>query len=184
MWQVKSTQKHQSIPSQGFSLLENLVIIIIISVLSAIAGPNLITWKANYDVRSSIDQAAETFVYFQRESIRSTPADSQSPTASGCRFTISNTAYTGSGHTGVPGISSSNCPQGNFRFENDITVDSSTGATTFGSSIKFSAIGSIILSSSGRLVLGSPNATVKRCLQMSQPLGMIRTGTWNGTSCT
>lgn len=161
----------------GFTTLELMVTLIIAAILAAIAGPSLLRWKADYDVRRAIDESAQTFIYFQRESIRSNPSDSQSPTATGCRFSVTNTAYSGS-----PGIASSNCAQGNLKFENGVTID--TSASTLGSNIKFSALGSIILSSAGRVVLQSSNTPVRRCLQMSQPLGMIRTGRWVNGSCT
>ncbi len=170
-------QHQETTASTGFTLLEISVVLIIVGILAAMAAPGLITWKANYDVRAAANQAASTLIFFQRESIRTTPYDTQSPSASGCRFDITNTAY-----DSLPGIWSNNCPMGNLKFENGITID--PGGSTLSTNIKFSPVGSIILSSAGKVVLQSPSGTIKRCIQMSQPLGMIRTGTWNGTACT
>lgn len=170
----------------GFSLPELAVALIVVGILAAIAAPSLLSWKADYDVRRAVEETAQTLNFFQRESIRRSPTDSTCDSATanikGCCFSITNTAASGS-----PGISSSNCSLGNLTFPAGVQLN--TTASTLGSNIKFATIGSIILTDlddsteTGQLVFQNSRSSTQRCVLISQPLGLIRTGIWQGGQC-
>jgi len=156
--------------SQGFTLIEMLVIVAIIGILSAIVAPSFLGLLNRNKVRNAVVNLQGALQEAQRESLRKSktctvniPSGSSNPTVTG----PSGSAY---------------CLITGDRILKDISIrrdDTSLGTITFDFKGRATAGGSdtqaIVLS-----VANDPS-TPERCLMISKPLGLVRTGTYNGT---
>lgn len=149
--------------SQGFTLIETMIIVVIIGILSAIAGPSFLGMLNRGKVNSALSEIQGALQQAQREAMRKSIS---------CEVKLETTTNT---ITSNP----TNClVTGNLTFNpNNIVI--ATNETSF----KFSYRGTITLSDAGTIVLSSKdNPSVKKCLVISHPLGIIRTGNYKDST--
>lgn len=145
--------------SQGFTLIETMIIVVIIGILSAIAGPSFLGMLNRGKVNSALSEIQGTLQQAQREAMRKSKA---------CTVTLKPTNNTISNDCSVTGAPTLN--------PNIVMAANET-------SFEFSYRGTITLSDAGTIVLSSKdNPSVKKCLVISHPLGIIRTGNYNDST--
>jgi len=143
--------------NQGFTLIETLFTLIIIGILAAIAAPSFLAMLNRNKVSNALTQVRGALQEAQREAVRK----SQS-----CTVTIDATNKKVAGPCLVTG---------------DRTLNSSVGLESNETSIKFSYRGTINLSGDGTVVFFTEdNPNYKKCLAISSPLGIIRSGKYTG----
>jgi prepilin-type N-terminal cleavage/methylation domain-containing protein len=143
--------------SQGFTLIETLIIVVIIGILSAIAVPSFLALLDRSKVNSALSQVQGVLQQAQREAIRKSKP---------CTVTLAPATKQVTANCSVT---------------SDRTLNSSIGMETNETSIQFSYRGTITLSDAGTVVFFTEsNPTKKKCLVISKPLGIIRTGNYTG----
>lgn len=149
--------------SQGFTLIETMIIVVIIGILSAIAGPSFLGMLNRNKVNSALSEIQGALQQAQREAMRKSIS---------CKINLDSNSVTNDP------INSSNClVTGNRTFNSNIVI--ATNQTSF----TFSYRGTITLPDAGTIVLSSKdNPSVKKCLVISSPLGIIRTGNYNDST--
>jgi len=153
--------KKASISSvQGFTLLEVIIITVMVGILAAISAPSLLTWYNNVQVKDALAKARGALQQSRDDAVR------QSQT---CTAEIDQ--------------SNSNEIRGSCLIEPDFSsrVGLSTNAPS--NEVAFSFRGTNTIGSSGTLVFfieNAPDNHNKKCLVMSSPLGIIRTGDYTG----
>jgi prepilin-type N-terminal cleavage/methylation domain-containing protein len=143
---------------KGFTLLELIIVILVAGVLAAISAPSLLTWYQRMRVNNAMSQVQGSLQTAQREAIRR------------------NTNC-------VVNIDSGNDKMtGDCFLQPDIPtdwVDLKSNETT----MNYSYRGTVTLASSGTIVLfekGTSSPSIKKCLVLSSPLGIVRTGEYTG----
>lgn len=179
--------------SQGFTLAEVMVIVVIVGILAALAIPNLRGWLNKKQVDSAVDKVRGALSEAQREAIRN---------SLGCKVNLDavtekvsaiyvNAAGDPIDKVGKP-ITSGNPPisclvtgDRNLR-EADLAVGffgvakSSVDMQSNVTSTQFSYRGTNTLGSAGTITFSaSGNSSYKRCLVISSPLGIMRTGIYD-----
>lgn len=145
--------------SQGFTLLETMITIIVIGILSAIAAPSFLAMLNKNRVNSALSELQGTLQQAQREAMRKSKA---------CTVTLDPTKKTISSDCSTIGSS---------------VLNSSIILATNETSFKFSYRGTITLNDAGTIVLSSnDNPNYKKCLVISSPLGIIRTGNYSDST--
>lgn len=145
--------------SQGFTLIETMIIVVIIGILSAIAGPSFLGMLNKARVNSALSEIQGILQQAQREAMRKSKA---------CTVTLNPTNNAISSDCSVTGVP---------------TLNSNIVMAANEKSFKFSYRGTITLSDAGTIVLSSKdNPSVKKCLVISHPLGIIRTGNYNDST--
>jgi prepilin-type N-terminal cleavage/methylation domain-containing protein len=157
--------------NQGFTLIETLIIVVIIGVLSALAGPSFLSMFNRNKVNDALDQLRGALQEAQREAIRK----SQS-----CTVTIDTTNKKITGPCLVTGTrdlcderdASSNCIKSRVAIVTNLSP----------SSIQFSFRGNT--TAMGTVVIYSSDSSTNKmgCLAISNGLGIIRTGDYNGST--
>jgi len=141
---------------QGFTLIETLIIVMIIGILSAISAPSYLAFNSKRKVNDAVAKVQGALQECQRESIRR----SKSYTV-----TLNTTDKKVTGDCLVTG---------------ERIIDSSVSVQSNETSIAFSYRGTITLPDSGTVVFSNTNTpNEKKCLVISSPLGIIRTGKYN-----
>lgn len=145
--------------NHGFTLIETMIIVVIIGILSAIAGPSFLGMLNRNKVNSVLSEMQGTLQQAQREAMRKSKA---------CTVTLDTTKK----------IIGSDCsPTGVPILDSNIVI--ATNETSF----KFSYRGTITLNDAGTIVLSSKdNPSIKKCLVISHPLGIIRTGNYKDST--
>lgn len=144
--------------SEGFTLIETLIIVVIVGILSAIAAPSFLGLFGRNKVDNALNQARGALQECQREAIRK----SKSYTV-----TLNTTNKTVTGDCLVTG---------SRNFNSGVNVQANE------TSFQFSYRGTITLADAGTVVLSTlddPNK--KKCLVISAPLGIMRTGVYDGS---
>lgn len=142
---------------EGFTLLEIMVVVLIISILSAITAPSFLALFNKNKVNDALAQVQGALQQAQREAIRKSRS---------CTVTLDTTTKK---------ITSSPC------VVTGATLNSNVGVETNQTSIQFSYRGTITLSDAGTFVFFSEdNPGEKKCLVISKPLAIIRTGNYTG----
>lgn len=149
--------------SNGFTLIETLVIVIIIGILSAISAPSFLGMLNRGRVNSALSEIQGALQQAQREAMRKSIS---------CKVNLNNNTVTNDSSN------SSNClVTGNRTLPNGIVMVTNISGTP--PQIDFSYRGTITLPDSGTIVLSSnDNPNFKKCLVISSPLGIIRTGNY------
>ena len=154
---LKQTNKKSD---RGFTLIELAIVLVIISVLAAIAAPNLLGLLNRYRV----DRATETLVGAIKEAQRQAMRQSKL-----CRVNINPTNNT---ITGTP----TNCLLSERKIEDNIKIRSNIRGTI--PNISFSYRGST--TKMGTIVLSSKGTSSQKCFVISLGTGIARTGTYTG----
>lgn len=148
--------------SQGFTLVEMLVIVAVIGILSAIVGPSFLGLLNQKKVGEAVTQVRGALQEAQRESIRN---------SKDCEITIPNTTD--------PDLTSTCFVTGKRTLKN-ITIRRSNAI----SSINFNLKGGT--NSDGTIVFSLSNntGTKQKCLVISPGIGLIRTGNYADSDTT
>lgn len=152
--------------NQGFTLIEMLVILIIIGILSAISAPSFLGMLNRSKVNSALNEARGALQEAQRESIRKSKT---------CTVVVP-------AGNNVALISPTNCLVTGDRQLGGVNTDHSNSVAGSGNwVITFDFKGRTNdVASAGTVVFSLPNNSVpKKCLVVSQGLGLIRTGNYN-----
>lgn len=156
--------------NQGFTLAEVSIIVVIAGILAALVAPNLIGWFHRQQVEDALDSVRGALLEAQREAMRG---------SQNCTVAIDSTNDSVTGDclvTGDRNLRESDLAVGFFGVATS-RVDMKSNIT----STQFSYRGTNTLGSAGTIIFfsnGSSNE--QRCLVISSPLGMIRTGTYTG----
>jgi len=144
---------------QGFTLIEMLIIIAVIGILAAISAPSFLAWLNKKQVDDALVTLQGALQEAQREAIRKSNSceveldttDNEVTSADGCLVT------------------------GDRTFKSDVRMVPNE------TSFEFSYRGTITLSDAGTVVfLNEDNPSYKKCLVISSPLGIVRTGNYTG----
>lgn len=149
--------------SQGFTLLEIIIILFIVGVLSAISAPSFLGLLNRGKVNNAVAQVQGALQETQREAIRKSKQ---------CSVTLTTTTVTGSclvtGPRTLPdGVAMATNVIGkmefSFRGHTVFTVAGSTAAT-------------------GKIVLYKPDGSIsdKKCVAISNGIGILRSGAYSG----
>lgn len=149
---------------QGFTLVENIIVAVIVSILAAISIPSLVGMRDRASVNSAASEVKGALQQAQREAIRRSRP---------CTVTLSATSITATNTAGEGCIAGRDLPDG---------VTLSTNIGTSGSrTIEFNIRGGVDNpNSTGKIVLSSSNTASKKCIVLSQGIGLMRSGTYSG----
>jgi prepilin-type N-terminal cleavage/methylation domain-containing protein len=153
--------------SRGFTAIETAVTVVVFGILAAIASPSMMTWYSNTQVEDAVDRLEGALKESQREAIRrgaDCTVTVPTGTAQNLGANIGNCLV--SGDRSFANLSLALPPGGSV---NAVTFDHKGRQTT----------GTLTI-----LISSSRSASRTRCLVASQGLGVIRTGSWNNTTCT
>ncbi|MBW4641191.1 MAG: prepilin-type N-terminal cleavage/methylation domain-containing protein [Gloeocapsa sp. UFS-A4-WI-NPMV-4B04] len=151
--------------NQGFTLIETLTILIIIGILSAIAAPSFLGMLNRNKVNNALSEVQGAFQEAQREAIRR---------SKNCTVVIS-------AGNNVTLTSPNNCLVTGDRTLKGINIrrDTTMGIITFNFKGETTTSGSdtkaIVVS------LANDTGSLERCLIISTPLGLIKTGVYSDT---
>jgi prepilin-type N-terminal cleavage/methylation domain-containing protein len=151
--------------NQGFTLIELIVVIVIAGILAAFAAPSFLAWSQ----KNQVDYAITNIEGAIKESQRQAMAQSQT-----CNITFdtSSPKVTSTVNTAAtPPIN--NCLITGDRTLEGVTI--ATSATQFNFNFKGEVASLITV-----VVTHKRNTNLKRCLVVSTPLGLIRTGKYTG----
>lgn len=155
--------------NQGFTVLETLIIVVILGILSAAAAPSFLGMLNKNKVNDAVYKVRGALQEAQREAIRKSKS---------CTVTIDTTNKKISSPCFVTGDrdlceernNTGNCTKSIVVLETNET------------SIQFSYKGTVTLSDAGTVVLfTADNTSNKKCLVISSPLGVLRTGNYTVT---
>ncbi|WP_338442685.1 GspH/FimT family pseudopilin [Synechococcus elongatus IITB4] len=178
--------RHQS--TAGLTLTELLVLIIIVGILSAIVVPNLLGYLSRTQVDSNAEALEAILRQAQREAIRrSQTCAVVIPTgANPVIRTATNAEVAGSNENCLParnlaqqlgaGQQVADLTLRDIRIDSNLTVTPPSVGFTFKGTPTNTAANTVLVLSSTR----SPTAA-QRCIVVSDLLGLIRSGNYNGT---
>ena len=144
----------------GFTLIEMLVTSVVVSVVAAIASPNLIGMLNRYRLEEGIKQIEGAIKETQRQAIRRGRV---------CQIDIDTNTNNLTGTT--------DCLLESRKLDDDIVIR--TNLTGTPPNISFSYKGST--TKSGTIVVSSDNIVQQKCFVISLGIGIMRTGDYTGS---
>lgn len=146
----------------GFTLIEMLVGIVMAGILAAIMAPSFVGMYARSRVNQSVLSVQGALLEGQRQAMR---------TSTPCNLTLNTTssAVTGS------------CLATSSRPLNRVAMRASATAMRFDIKGAVAHTDGSAMSQPVTVVISAPNTSLQRCLVMSVPLGLIRTGFYSGS---
>ncbi|MBD2158138.1 prepilin-type N-terminal cleavage/methylation domain-containing protein [Leptolyngbya sp. FACHB-16] len=153
-------------PNKGFTLIELLVVIGLLGILSAISSPVFVGMYARTRVNAALADIQTALLEGQRQAIRTSRA---------CDLTLNSSTRSLSG----------SCLVGGDRALTRVTLRTSTSAVRFDfKGVMLNPSNNATSSQAVTVVVASPNTNLQRCLVVSAPLGLTRTGTYTGNGTT
>lgn len=153
--------------SRGFTLAETAVIVVVVGILAAIAGPSFIGLMNKKQVDDALTRVQGALAEAQRQAIRR----SQS-----CTVTIPE------GNNSTLTATPTGCLVTGDRELDDINVDNL--ASTGDLAVNFSFRGNTSGFDDGTIILSkSATSDYKRCLVVSVGIGIMRTGDYTNGAC-
>ena len=146
---------------QGFTLLEILIVTIIVGILGAIATPSFLAMNNRAKVNDAVNTVKGALQEAQRQAMRK---------GMQCSITLNTTNNTITSTNGCLVTGDRTLPTG-------VTMSSSGGNT-----ISYGMRGNTTTQTTIRIYFADGTGTQK-CLALSMPLGVIRTGTYQSNSC-
>jgi prepilin-type N-terminal cleavage/methylation domain-containing protein len=171
--------KPLAVPNQGWTLIEMLIVTIIVGILSSLAIPSIMSGKGKSDLRSAMGQAKGAIQEAQRAAIKNGQSCTViiNPTTTSASVTVSGTSVSVNAKT----ITGS--PAGCISSTVSITdVDTTFATPTVATSFSFSYKGNTTTDLT--IALQSAKTAQKYCLVVSSGIGIMRSGTYSGTTCT
>jgi len=158
--------------SQGFTLIEQLIIILMVGILASMVAPSF----QGISNRSKVNAAANQLQGALREAQRQAIRKSQD-----CTVTLPATNTTS---PKIPPSGTTNpCLVTGTRTLNDVTIRHNLGSLTPANEITFDLRGG--LAAGGTIVLSIPNGTPQqKCIVISGSMGLIRSGNYLQTDTT
>jgi Tfp pilus assembly protein FimT len=172
---------HQS--EDGFSLLELIIIMVFVGILSAVSVPSFLAANQKNQVTNDLNSAKSALTEAQRGAMRR---------GADCQLDFDYSAN----NVTPPTISStsSNCLSTGIRILDNVSMRVSTNNTSLSvltsantSSLTFDYLGNLSGTTLITIVLRQKSDTgssSQQCLVISQPLGLIASGKYTGTSTT
>lgn len=145
--------------NQGFTILEAMIIVVIVGIFMAFSAPSYLAWSQRKKVDSALNNIEGAMKEAQRQAIAKSLT---------CNVTLNTSTLR------ITSTTASSCLLTGVRELTSVAIE--TSSTT----VNFDFLGN---SSSEITVVVSPstNPNFKKCLVLSTPLGLIRTGKYTGT---
>ena len=173
--------KPLAVPNQGWTLMEMAIVSVIVGILSSLAIPSMMSAKGKNDLRSAMGQVKGAIQEAQRSAIKNGQSCTViiNPTTSSASVTVSGTSVSVNAKT-IAG-SPAGCISSTVSItDTDTTFTTPTTATSF----SFSYKGNPSITSELIIGLQSAKTSQRYCLAVSSGIGIMRTGTYSGTTCT
>ena len=171
--------KPLAVPNQGWTLMEMAIVSVIVGILSSLAIPSMMSAKGKNDLRSAIGQVKGAIQEAQRSAIKNGQSCTViiNPTTSTASVTVSGTSVSVNAKT-IAG-SPAGCISSTVSIpdKDEITFTTPTAATSFVFSYKGNTTTTL------NIALQSAKTTQKYCLAISSGIGIMRSGTYDGTNC-
>uniref|UniRef100_B8HQ00 Type IV pilin protein, putative n=1 Tax=Cyanothece sp. (strain PCC 7425 / ATCC 29141) TaxID=395961 RepID=B8HQ00_CYAP4 len=160
-------------PTRGWTLTETIIVVVIAATLLAIGLPSFFSYLARYRVNDGLARVRAALQTAQREAMRRGQSCTVSLPSGG--NTVSGACLRGADST-VGGVPTMILPGSVI-----LTHNLSGGATN---TVAFNFRGRNV--SSGTIIISaSDNSTAwQRCLVLNPGVGLMRSGTWSGSTCT
>lgn len=166
--------------NQGWTLIEMAVVAVIAGILAALAMPSMMGMKARSDLKSSHSKVKSALQEAQRSAMKR---------GSSCTVTFTTT-NSGSANELTTINATSGClvTSGDDDNSSEIKLKKDKSGITLtqnfgGNNIKFSYKGTITVADAGTIILSSSNTSDQKCIVLSAPLGIIRSGDYISGSC-
>jgi len=153
--------------SEGFTLMEIMLVLVIVSILAAISAPSLLGMYNRGELNNSVIQLRGALEEAQRQAIRR---------SQGCSITI---------NTASKIITSANgCLLSNRQLSSKLTTINTGGSST----ISFDFNGNVTLTGTPTpghqtIQLSVEGVNDIKCVKIFAPLGLAKTGNISGSSC-
>lgn len=173
--------------NQGFTLPEVLIIVVIVGILAAVAVPSFLGSLNNAKVKKALSATEGALKEAQREAIKESKScvvyvfdGSNAALMSSEDLNENGSLDAGEDLNGNGSLDANSClVTGSRKIENVILTRPSTIST-----ITFDFKGRTNLANNaGTIVFSTSDTSQKRCLVISQGLGIIRTGSYINDSC-
>jgi prepilin-type N-terminal cleavage/methylation domain-containing protein len=158
--------KPLAVPNQGWTLMEMAIVSVVVGILASLAIPSMMSGMGKNQLQSSMGQVKGALQEAQRSAIKNGVS---------CTVNINPTAKTVTGSPAGCISSPVSIPD-----NTEITFTTPTAATSF----SFSYKGNPSIASELIIALQSAKTSQRYCLAVSSGIGIMRTGTYSGTTCT
>ena len=155
---MNALRNHQE---QGFTLLELMIVMTIVGILGAMATPSFLAMNNRAKVNDAVNTVKGALQEAQRQAMRN---------GKQCSITLNTTNNTITSTNGCLVTGDRTLPTG-------VTMSSSGGNT-----ISYGMRGNTTTQTTIRIYFADGTGTQK-CVELSKPLGVIRTGRYQNNSC-
>ncbi len=164
---------------RGFTFLEILAILIVVSILVAIGSPSLIAMQGAAKLNSSLDNLRTALETSQFQAIK---------TNKSCTVSLPSNASSINGNclNNGPSVNLAADDSRMTNINNDIIITTksdwkTTNTQTTPTQVIYNSKG--ITQSEGTIILSSTATSVKKCLKINAGMGLIRSGKYINNNC-